>query len=151
VFRATAAMPVFYNRPVEVNGRLYMDGGITDAIPLIRAIEAGCTDILVVITRNTTFRRRRARGWVRLVEKLALAGHPRPLREKIMSEDVLFNKTMDLLQNPDKLGSDIRITVISPSDESRLVGRTTRSRAKLWDCAEMGRQDVFNALGVSVP
>ena len=151
VFRATTALPVFYNRTVEIGGKSFVDGGISDAIPLIRAIEAGCTDITVVTTRNLRFRRARMVGLRRGLGRLMLVKHPRALRLQLLDEDELFNKTMDYLQNPDTVGGDIRITVISPSDESRLVGRTARGRAKLWDCAHMAREDVFRTLGVSVP
>ena len=151
VFRATTALPVFYNRTVGIGGKSFVDGGISDAIPLIRAMEAGCTDITVVTTRNLRFRRPRVAGLHRCLAQFMLVKHPRALRLHLLSEDKLFNKTMDFLQNPDIAGVDIRITVISPSDESRLVGRTMRGRAKLWDCARMAREDVFRVLGVSVP
>jgi len=151
LFRATTALPVFYNREVEIDGTKFVDGGISDAIPLIRAIEAGCTDITIVTTRNLRFRRPREAGLRRILGRLLLARHPQALRQRLLNEDKLFNKTMELLQNPAQLGGEIRITVISPSDESRLAGRTTRGCAKLWDCARMGRADVLQVLGVSVP
>ena len=151
VFRATTALPLFYNRAVEIGGRKFVDGGICDAIPLLRAIDAGCTDIVVVTTRGPHFRRERAAGFRRWLGQLALATHPGPLRRRLLDEDKLFNRTMNLLHEPEKSGGNFRITLISPSDESRLVGRTTRERGKLWDCAEMARQDAINALGVSVP
>ncbi|MDA0231591.1 MAG: patatin-like phospholipase family protein [Proteobacteria bacterium] len=151
VFRATAALPVFYNRVIEIDGKKFVDGGISDAIPLIRAIEAGCTDIIVVTTRNSRFRRERTDGLKRCLGRLVLARHPRSLSDKLLDEDGLFNKTMNLLQERGRLGGDLRITWVAPSDESRLVGRTTRGRARLWDCAQMGRDDAIQALGVSVP
>ena len=151
IFRATSALPVFYNRVVEISGENFVDGGISDAIPLMRAIEAGCTDIIVVTTRSPHFRRERMAGIRRAVGQLLLARHPQSLRRRLLDEDKLYNKTMNLLQDPDKLGRDIHITLVSPSDPSRLVGRTTRDRSKLWDCAQMAREDVINVLGVSVP
>ena len=151
VFRATTALPVFYNRVIDIAGIKFVDGGISDAIPLIRAIEAGCTDIIVVTTRDSSFRRKRTAGFKRGLGRLVLAKHPRSLRDQLLNEDKLFNNTMNLLQERGILGGDIRITWVAPSDKSRLVGRTTRGRARLWDCAQMGHEDVLNALGVSVP
>ena len=151
IFRATSALPVFYNRVVEISGENFVDGGISDAIPLMRAIEAGCTDIIVVTTRSPHFRRERMAGIRRAVGQLLLARHPQSLRRRLLDEDKLYNKTMNLLQDPDKLGRDIHITLVSPSDPSRLVWLTTRDRSKLWDCAQMAREDVINVLGVSVP
>lgn len=151
LFRATSALPLIYGRVVKIDGRNYVDGGVSDAIPLFRAIEAGCTDITVVTTRNPSFRRNNKRGVLRILGLLMLAFHSKALRRKLLAEDRLFNRTMGLLQEPGGLEGKIRITVISPSDESRLAGRATRERRKLWDCAHMGRQDVFQVLGVSVP
>ncbi len=151
LFRGTSALPLIYGRVVEIDGRKYVDGGVSDAIPLVRAIEAGCTDITVVTTRNLNFRRHKKSGITRVLSTLALASHPRALRRKLLDEDKLFNKTINLLQDPTEVADKIRITVVAPSDESRLAGRTTRGRDKLWDCAQMARQDVFRALGVSVP
>ncbi len=147
VFRATAAMPVLYNRPVEVNGRFYVDGGIVDAIPLQRALDAGCTDILVVMTRNPAFRRHRPAWWLRAVGRVALAKHPQPLRARLLREDALFNRTLALIQNPGALEGRARLVVVSPSDEGRLASRTTRDRDKLWDCAAMARADVLRIVG----
>ncbi len=151
VFRATTALPIFYNRVINIADKKFVDGGISDAIPLLRAIDAGCTDIVVVTTRESSFRRKRTTGFKRGLGRLVLAKHPRSLRNQLLNEDKLFNKTMNLLQKRRLLGGDIRITWVAPSDKSRLVGRTTRARARLWDCAQMGREDALNALGVSVP
>lgn len=149
VLRGTSALPVLYNRPVEVGGRRYMDGGIVDAIPLLRAIEAGCTDILVVVTRNLQFRRRRPGGLLRAVLALALAKHPKPLRDAILREDTRFNRTMTLIEDPSSLDRRVHIAVIYPSDERRLASRTTRDRDDLWDCARMGRSDALKILDIS--
>jgi predicted patatin/cPLA2 family phospholipase len=49
--KAAAAIPVLYNRSVCVDGRHCMDGGLRIPFPLKQAIEDGCTDILVLLTR----------------------------------------------------------------------------------------------------
>jgi len=56
--RASTAVPLLYNRPVDVGGRLCMDAGIVNAFPLENAIAAGCTDILVLLTRPCGYRRK---------------------------------------------------------------------------------------------
>jgi len=54
--RAATAIPVFDNRPIAVLGRRYMDAGIVNSFPIEDAISAGCTDILVLLTRPYEFR-----------------------------------------------------------------------------------------------
>lgn len=47
---ATCALPILFN-PVEIDGKHYFDGCITDSIPFERAFEKGCDKILVVSTK----------------------------------------------------------------------------------------------------
>jgi len=51
-FRATAALPILYDKPVLVDGKAYIDGGVSDLLPVDVAIKLGCTDIVVVMTRQ---------------------------------------------------------------------------------------------------
>ena len=44
---ASCALPVFYP-PAEIGGRLYVDGGVSDALPITRAAERGATVIVAV-------------------------------------------------------------------------------------------------------
>ena len=46
---ASSAIPVACH-PVELNGVPYFDGGLTDAIPVRRALEQGCDKLVVVST-----------------------------------------------------------------------------------------------------
>ncbi len=51
---ASCSLPIMFN-PVEINGTLYMDGGITDSIPVLKAIESGCDKNIVIITRERDY------------------------------------------------------------------------------------------------
>ncbi len=144
--RATASMPILYNRVIYVNGSGYIDGGISDSIPLFRAIDLGCTDIVVVLTRPLSFRRKRPGVFIRFFELPFIRKYPDKVKNILLSEDQYFNCTMDHLENPGKLKSDIRVLVIYPSDTSKMVSRTTKSRRDLLKCALMGRNDTRNAL-----
>lgn len=146
--RATAAMPILYNKVVQVNGRGYVDGGVTDGVPLLRAIELGCTDILVVLTRDPSFRRQRPNFLLRLMEKPFLRNYPAKTKEIILSEDKLFNRTMEIIQNPNKLDHPVRISAIFPSDLKKMVSRTTNNREELLACALMARNDTRRVLGL---
>ncbi len=48
---ASCALPIMF-QPVEIDGNLYMDGGMTDSIPFQKAIDDGCDRIIVVLTRE---------------------------------------------------------------------------------------------------
>ncbi|UCH62751.1 MAG: patatin family protein [Fidelibacterota bacterium] len=142
--RATAAMPILYNRVIEVMGRGYIDGGVTDAVPLLRAIDMGCTDIVTILTRDPSFRRNRPSIIMRIIERPFLKNYPEHTKNIILAEDDLFNRTMDIIENPDRLENDIRIGVVYPSDFSKMVSRTTKDRRELLECALMSRNDTRN-------
>lgn len=55
VLKAALAMPVLYNRTVEVEGNKCMDGGLRIPFPLPQAIENGCTDILLLLSRSRNY------------------------------------------------------------------------------------------------
>lgn len=144
--RATAALPILYNKKVKVKENYYIDGGIEDGVPLFRAIEDGCTDIVVVITRPINFRRIPLTFLMRNIENFLMRGYPVKTREKILDSVELFNNTMDCLENQSY--RDINIYVISPSNMDLMVSRTTNDKSKLLKCALMGRNDTFNLFNV---
>lgn len=55
--RASASMP-FLSRMVMIDGILYLDGGITDNIPIDKCLDEGCEKIIVVLTKPEGFTRR---------------------------------------------------------------------------------------------
>jgi predicted patatin/cPLA2 family phospholipase len=57
VLKAGSALPIVYNRSVEVDGRLCIDAGIASPFPLHEALASDCTDLLVLLTRPRGFRR----------------------------------------------------------------------------------------------
>jgi predicted patatin/cPLA2 family phospholipase len=55
VLRAAISIPPYRNTPVELDGTAFLDGGIADPIPINAALEAGCTQIVVLLTRPAGF------------------------------------------------------------------------------------------------
>ena len=54
---ASSAIPVACH-PVELNGTPYFDGGLTDPIPVRRAMERGCEKLVVLLTKNRDYVRK---------------------------------------------------------------------------------------------
>lgn len=48
---ASCALPLMF-KPINIGGKLYMDGGISDSIPFERAFESGCDKAIVIVTRE---------------------------------------------------------------------------------------------------
>jgi predicted patatin/cPLA2 family phospholipase len=49
--RASARIPLVAGKPVSLRGREYIDGSLTEAIPLKAALDLGATHLLVLLTR----------------------------------------------------------------------------------------------------
>lgn len=54
VLIATCALPILF-RPVKIGNGLYMDGGITDSVPIDKAVGDGCEKNLVILTREKSY------------------------------------------------------------------------------------------------
>jgi predicted patatin/cPLA2 family phospholipase len=146
VMRATAALPALYNRRIDVNGRLYVDGGAADTVPVMRALDGGARRLLAVVTRAPGFRRTTKRWPYRVVARALARGQSRAVKGLIGVEDKRFNEAMDLLERGGAGMQDLCPWVVWPSDSSRLVGRTTFDKERLRVCAEMGRADMNRIL-----
>ncbi len=53
-FMATCALPALC-KPVKINGKHYYDGGVSDSIPVQRALDQGCNKIVVVSSKPRNF------------------------------------------------------------------------------------------------
>lgn len=57
IIAASSYVPVL-NRPVEIDGRPYVDGGVSDPIPVKKAREDGIERVVVILTRPKDYFRR---------------------------------------------------------------------------------------------
>lgn len=145
LMRATAALPILYNKRIRIGDRYFVDGGIVNAVPVSRAVEYGAQEVLAILTRPRGFRRHDSGKLHRLLALQMARGLSAALRAILLREDVVFNETMDLLEG--KTARDGLATfAVWPSDEQQLVGRTSFDKAKLLECAAMGRRDMQAAL-----
>ena len=92
VHRASSSLPVL-SPPVEIEGRRYLDGGVSDPIPIERSIIDGNSRNVVVLTRNEGYRKG-AKG-LGLGSRLALARYPairRAVHERNMKYDACLDR-----------------------------------------------------------
>jgi predicted patatin/cPLA2 family phospholipase len=74
--RATAAIPLLAGPAVELAGRRWIDGSVTEPLPVLRALEDGATHVLALVNRTAPELRRDAAGtgpapWARLLDRVA--------------------------------------------------------------------------------
>lgn len=80
---ASAAFPTAFS-PVEIDGEFWLDGGIKEVTPLKAAIQAGATEIDIIITASS---KRKPKDYTEAPKLFTLA--PRVL--SLMSDEVLDN------------------------------------------------------------
>lgn len=123
VLRATCALPVF-SPPVHVKGRLCLDGGVADSIPIVRAVADGSPRNVVVLTRNAGYRKPPPR--YAAVGRVLLARHP-AVYHALRERHVRYNAALDLVESLERAGSAF---VLRPV-RALTVGRMERDPAKL--------------------
>ena len=87
---ASSAIPVVCH-PVELDGVPYFDGGLTDAIPVRRALEQGCGKLVVILSKNRDYVRK-PQG-LRALYRLACRKYPNVV-DAIQRRHIVYNENM---------------------------------------------------------
>lgn len=128
--RASCALPLLF-KPIEINGNLYMDGGIADSVPFEKAFADGCDKALVLLTRP--------RGYVKGKEKAtplvkaAYKKYPEFLKS-FLNRPENYNNSMKKLAELEEKG---KVFIIAPEKDLG-VGRTERAPEKLEEIYKEG-------------
>ena len=128
--RASASMPLV-SRPVSVDGRRLLDGGIADSIPLAYFESLGYTKKLLVLTKPLGYRKKKTPR----AATLALRKYPR-IAEAMAKRHIGYNETLASIEERERRGE---LFVIRP-DAALPIGHTTHSRRKLQRVYDLGRE-----------
>ena len=109
--KASSALPLV-NKPYPVNGRLCYDGGLSDPIPVRRALEAGCEKVVLILTRPRD-QYRDPIDDLRFVRMLA-PKRPR-IAEALANRAGLYNLQLDLAKKYEREG---KVLIVAPDDIS---------------------------------
>lgn len=135
--RATSAMPMV-SRVVEIEGKKYLDGGISDSIPLDKAMALGYDKIIVILTRPLDYRKKPSNNWL---FKLFYRNYPK-LIERWANRYDEYNQAVEKVIEMEKAG---KIFVIRPS-ESLDISRLEKDLAKVQAMYDLGVKDGQAAL-----
>lgn len=130
---AGMALPLAYGRTVELDGDAYIDGGITDSIPIERALLDMPDHVLVVLTRPSGYSKQRSK-----VAERAFAMQYRrypALVEAFCQRSERYNRTLRLVE---QLEAEGRISVVRPR-VALPASRMTRDRALILKTIQLGR------------
>lgn len=151
ILKATAAIILFYNRAVEVDGGWYVDGGIADPIPVRNAIATGCSHILVLLTRPPGYRDKpfRAPSWLAARFLLGNKWHPSLLQTLFREKYKRYNASRDLAFGRTQPERPVSIAVICPDGDTHGVTRLTRDPTRLRDAMMVSRQRTLETFGAA--
>ncbi len=131
--RASASLPLV-SRNVKIGGSLYLDGGISDAIPIRKSILDGNRKNVVILTKEEGFVRKPSSQLGLL--KLRYLKYPK-VYELMAKRHITYNDTMAFLEKQQENGQAF---VIRPKKKSD-VGRIERDAEKMKALYEEGYRD----------
>lgn len=132
-FKASCALPVFC-KPHMVNGIPCLDGGISDPIPVDKALCDGCDRVVLILTRpiGQPREQKKDRGLARLLSR----SYPEAGRA-LMERYRVYNEQVERALELQRQG---RVLVIAPDDVCGL-STLTKDREKLQRMYDKGRRD----------
>ncbi len=135
--QASASMP-YFSQMVVVEGRECLDGGCSRCIPYEWALEQGYEKIVVVRTREETYR---ATHTPTGVARKLYRDYPN-LVDNLRESDIEYNRECDELAKLKEAG---RIFMICPS-EPPAVGRIEKDMEKLGELYYLGYNDAMRCM-----
>lgn len=134
---ASSSLP-YVSKIVTIKGNPCLDGGITDSIPVLRAMEKGYERQVVITTRNRGYRKKEKRSFLNRMLTSAihfLLYRRYPLFVKALNDrGRVYNNQLDLV---DRLEAEEKIMVIRPEKQLR-VDRIERNADRLQDLYDEG-------------
>lgn len=109
ICRASSSMPLV-SPIVMIDEIPYLDGGLADSIPVVRALEKGNDKVVLMLTRNPGYRKKMTTKGVANLYRRAYKKYPNLVRTTIR-RNFEYNKTMSLIE---KLEEEGKIFVLRP-------------------------------------
>ena len=130
--RASSSMPLV-SIPVELEGKLLLDGGMTDSIPLKYAQEQGFEKNIVILTQPESYRKHASK--LPLLFKLLLGKYPQ-IAETMGRRHLMYNAQKEFIKAEEARGNAM---LIYP-DEPLNISRTSQNEADMRRVYGLGRQ-----------
>ena len=135
--RASGSMPIV-SKIVKVNGKKYLDGGISDSVPIKWGLKNGFKRIIVVETRPKTYRKKKSKL---LPYKILYKDYPR-LVKTVKERYNIYNKTKTYIE---ALEEENRVFVIRPTEYIK-IKRIENNKDKIQEMYRLGLKDANERL-----
>ncbi len=120
---ASCSLPVLF-QPVKIGNHYYLDGGLSDSIPFLHALEEGCERVIVILTREWGYVKKTG-GATRLTGSI-YRQYPH-IVEALKKRAERYNASMEQLK---QFFDEGKVFVIAPNS-THGVGRVDRDLVKL--------------------
>lgn len=136
--RASASMPIV-SQIVEIDGHKYLDGGISDSIPIRFFESLGYDRNVVVLTQPKSYTKKKNELLPLL--KLQYRNYPKMV-EAMERRHTVYNETLTYISQKERTG---KLLVIRP-DEKLNIGRAEKNPERLQEVYDMGRKAAIERL-----
>ncbi len=138
--RASSAIPIM-TRPVLIDGEYYLDGGISDSIPVKKCMSLGCDKVIVVLTQPDTYRKKiLSKKKIKMIN-IVFKKNPK-LIERMMNRHNEYNECVEYIKELEK---ENKVFVIRPS-ENLDIDLIERNPDKLEAVYQVGIKDMKNKM-----
>ena len=138
LLKAACTLPLA-GKPVEYQGKKYIDGGVTTMIPVQRSIDYGCDRHVVVTTKDASFVRKPTGFLTNSLIKTVYRKYPALIKDLYARTEVYYNERALV----DRLVEEQKCLYLYPSVDLG-VGRFSGSYKELEALYELGYQDCEN-------
>ena len=136
--RASSSLPLVA-RNVKIGDELYLDGGISDSIPIRRSMKDGNRKNVIILTKEEGYIRQPANRAELALIRARYMRWPK-VYECMRERHLTYNNTMQYIEEMQSQG---KVFVIRPKQKSN-VGRIEKDKAKLDALYEEGYRDAEN-------
>ncbi len=132
--RASSSLP-FIAKPVPFRGKLLMDGGLSDSVPIKKALKDGNEKCVVILTREKGYRKKKI-GSVPFITKFVYRHLPGVLNA-LRNRNEKYNETLEYIEELERQG---RVFVIRPPLPIH-AKRTERNKDTLFLAYDTGYEE----------
>ncbi|MBR2704574.1 MAG: patatin family protein [Clostridia bacterium] len=130
--RASGSMP-FVSKPVDINGKKYLDGGTADSIPIDKIMEMGFDKIIVILTRPQGYRKEEGNQQLAKIKYRKYPNLINTIRERYK----VYNNQVDKVEALEKKG---KVFVIRPSRKVD-IKRIEKNKERIQEMYDLGVSD----------
>lgn len=94
ICKASSSLP-YISSMVDIDGTPYLDGGLSDSVPIVKALRDGIKKPIIILTRNHGYRKK-VRESID-VSKLIYKDYPK-LNEAMYKRNARYNRTMEFIE-----------------------------------------------------